>query len=107
MAYTTGPMDIYERLAEATGFDWDSGNAEKNRAKHGVTQAECEQVFFNAPLVAAADAAHSGQEARFFVLGQTDAGRLLFEAFTLRGTRIRVISARDMSRKERSIYVSA
>jgi len=99
-------MDVYEQLAQATGFDWDAGNVEKNWRKHQVSAAECEQVFFNQPLIAAPDVAHSEQESRFFLLGQTDAARLLFVVFTLRGTLIRVISARDMSRKERKVYGS-
>ncbi|HLA63069.1 MAG TPA: BrnT family toxin [Rhodothermales bacterium] len=97
-------MDLYERLASATGFDWDEGNVTKSVEKHGVSTAECEQVFFNAPLLAAADPGHSSQEPRFFALGQTDAGRHLFVAFTLRGTLIRPISTRDMSRRERAAY---
>lgn len=99
--------DLHARLAAATGFQWDEGNATKNRSKHEVTQAECEQVFFNAPLVLAADPAHSGAEGRYFALGQTDAGRLLLEVFTLRGALVRVISARPMSRREREVYADA
>jgi uncharacterized DUF497 family protein len=99
--------DLRDRLAEATGFQWDDGNATKNWAKHEVTQAECEQVFFNTPLVLATDPEHSGAEPRFFALGQTDAGRLLLEVFTLRGSLIRVISARPMSRREREVYADA
>jgi uncharacterized DUF497 family protein len=97
-------MDIHEQLAAATGFEWDAGNLEKNWLAHQVSPAECEQVFFNAPAIAAQDPAHSQAELRFFLLGQTDAGRLLFVAFTLRETLIRIISARDMSRKERKVY---
>jgi uncharacterized protein len=99
--------DLHDRLAAVTGFQWDAGNATKNWSKHAVTQAECEQVFFNAPLVLASDPGHSGAEGRFFALGQTDAGRLLLEVFTLRGTLIRVISARPMSRREREVYGDA
>jgi uncharacterized protein len=97
-------MDAYEQLAAATGFQWDAGNLEKNWRSHQVTPAECEQVFFNQPFIAADDPAHSALERRFFVLGQTDAGRLLFVVFTVRDTLIRVISARDMSRREREAY---
>jgi uncharacterized protein len=100
-------MDPYEQLADATGFEWDAGNLEKNWERHQVSAAECEQLFFNQPLVAAPDPAHSEGEARFYALGQTDAGRLLFVVFTLRGTLIRVISARDMSRRERKEYRQA
>lgn len=99
-------MDVHGQLAQTSGFQWDSDNLEKNWLAHQVSAAECEQVFFNQPLVAAADIAHSQEEARFYSLGPTDSGRLLFVVFTLRGTLIRVISARDMSRKERKIYQS-
>lgn len=97
-------MDADELLRGATGFEWDAGNAEKNWRSHEVTSTECEQDFFNQPLIVAPDVPHSVTEDRFFVLGQTDAGRELFLVFTLRGELIRVISARDMSRKERKVY---
>lgn len=99
-------MDTYEQIAQATGFEWNAGNLEKNWHKHQVSAAECEQVFFNKPLVAAPDVAYSQQEVRVFALGQTDLGRLMFVVFTVRGTLIRVISARNMSRKERKVYES-
>jgi uncharacterized protein len=99
-------MDIAERLQRASGFQWDAGNAEKNWLSHQVRTSECEQVFFNQPLIAAADLAHSEQEDRFYVLGRSDAGRELFLVFTLRDDLIRVISARDMGRKERKVYRS-
>ena len=88
------------------GFDWDTGNARKSSDKHEVSQAEAEQVFFNAPLSVAPDTRHSSDEPRFHALGKTDDGRRLHITFTLRsdGTLIRVISARDMHRKERRIY---
>ena len=88
------------------GFDWSGGNAEKNWKRHGVAPVEAEQVFFNAPLVCGDDLGHSGNEKRFYALGQTDAGRELFIAFTMRGRSVRVVSARDMSRKERKAYRS-
>ena len=96
-------IDLRARLAQATGFEWDAGNAPKNWAKHEVSQAECEQVFFNAPLVPAVDPAHSAQEDRVFALGQTDGERLLLVVFTIRGPLVRVISARPMSRGEREV----
>lgn len=97
-------MDPLDRLAGCTGFQWDAGNAEKNWEKHRVSTAECEQLFFNRPLLVADDVAHSQAEPRFYALGRTDEGRLLFVVVTLRGELIRVISARDMSRKERKAY---
>jgi uncharacterized DUF497 family protein len=92
-------------LSSIIGFDWDAGNARKND-KHGVSRAEAEQAFFNAPLLLLDDVAHSLQEARHHALGRTDAGRTLHITFTLRqsGQLIRVISARDMHTKERAIY---
>ena len=91
-------------LPEFEGFDWDAGNIEKNWGAHPVTPQESEQVFFNHPLVVAADVKHSRSEKRYLVLGQTDEDRPLFIAFTMRNRRIRVISARDMNRKERKVY---
>jgi hypothetical protein len=96
-----------ERLAECEGFEWDAGNAGKIWERHRVTPTECEELFFNQPLVVGEDQKHAEAEERLYALGQTDAGRLLFVAFTIRGTHIRVISARDMSRKERRVYRSS
>lgn len=92
-------------LAKITGFEWDDGNARKND-KHGVSTAEAEQAFFNDPLLLVADVKHSKRELRFHALGKSDEGRLLHITFTLRnaGASIRVISARDMHRKERTVY---
>lgn len=94
----------HDRLRECTGFQWDDGNLTKNWDSHDVLETECEQVFFNRPLVARRDARHSEAEARFYVLGRTDAGRPLFIAFTIREDQIRVISARDMTPAERQRY---
>jgi uncharacterized DUF497 family protein len=90
--------------SEATEFDWDDGNADKNWLRHRVSQSECEQIFFNQPLVTAEDDLHSYDESRHYALGQTDAGRLLFLVYTLRNERVRVISARDMTPRERKEY---
>ena len=91
-------------FSRAVAFDWDEWNAPKILEKHAVSQAECEQVFFNEPLVVGEDVKHSDAEARYYALGATDKGRELFLVFTLRGDHIRVITARDMSRKERRIH---
>jgi uncharacterized DUF497 family protein len=94
--------------AKINGFEWDEGNARKNE-KHEVSTAEAEQVFFNAPLLVLEDPGHSSHEQRFHALGESDDGRKLHVTFTLRhaGEKIRVISARDMHRKERAIYEKA
>jgi uncharacterized protein len=95
--------------AGVTGFDWDEGNSRKNIDKYSVSQAEAEQVFFNQPLLVVADPRHSTLEQRYHALGITDDGRRLHISFTLRatGTLVRVISARDMHRKERVIHDQA
>ncbi len=96
-------------LDRITGFDWDAGNVTKSAAQHAVSGLEAEQVFFNAPLVLAEDLQHSQAERRYHALGRTDAGRRLHITFTLRAsaTQIRIISARDMHRKERKLYAQA
>jgi uncharacterized DUF497 family protein len=98
--------DIFDILSRCTGFEWDEHNSEKNWQRHRVTPSECEEIFFNRPMVIADDAKHSKIENRFYALGHTDAGRMLFVVFTVRQTLIRVISARDMNRKERKVYRS-
>ena len=97
-------MKPLDALADCTGFDWDEGNADKNWRKHRVSASECEQVFFNQPLVIAKDPEHSKQEMRFYGLGQTDAGRGLFVIFTIRQNLIRIVSARNMNRNEQKRY---
>jgi hypothetical protein len=96
-------------LDQIAGFDWDDGNRRKSADKHDVSQAEAESVFFNDPLIVVEDARHSEREPRLNALGKTAQNRLLHITFTLRqnGTMIRVISARDMHRKERKAYEQA
>ena len=95
-------------LQAIAGLDWDAGNSRKNE-RHGVSVAEAEQVFFNQPLLILADDAHSQLELRYHALGKSAERRRLHVTFTLRkrGTLIRVISVRDMHRKERAIYEQA
>ena len=96
-------------LDHITGFDWDDGNSRKSADKHDVSQAEAESVFFNDPLIIVEDAKHSEREHRFHALGKTAQNRLLHITFTLRQNRtmVRVISARDMHRKEKKAYEQA
>jgi uncharacterized DUF497 family protein len=93
-----------ELLKYCTGFEWDKGNSRKNWIRHQVTRNECEQVFFNEPKIINEDKKHSQFEKRFYLLGITDRKRFLFLVFVLRGKLIRIISARDMSKKERRIF---
>ncbi len=92
-----------EPFNKITGFEWDSGNEQKN-LKHAVVPNEVEQVFLNEPLLVLNDLKHSYRELRYHALGRTTDGRLLHITFTIRTNRIRIISARDMHRKERVIY---
>ncbi len=96
-------------MSRIEGFDWDGGNSRKSADKHDVSQAEAESFFFNDPLIIIDDARHSGKEPRPNALGKTTQDRLLHVTFTLRqdATLIRVISARDMHRKERKAYEQA
>lgn len=99
--------DIYAQLAECDGFDWDEGNAPKVRARHHFEPGECEQAFFGAPLLVSADLKHSQIEARWRALGMTLGGRAIYLVFTLRASKIRVLAARNMNRKERRDYEQA
>lgn len=102
--YTSPVADPRDPLAVCTGFDWDRANAEKIREGHQVTPGECEEAFLNEPFLLAKDEKHSQREPRYYALGQTEAGRRLFLVFTIREQLVRVISARDMSRRERREY---
>jgi uncharacterized DUF497 family protein len=87
-----------------SSFQWDQGNIDKNLIKHRVENWECEQIFFNSPLLVLDDSQHSIPEKRWAAFGKTDADRFLIVIFTKRGGLIRVISARDMNKKERKFY---
>ncbi len=91
-------------LSSFVGFEWDDGNDSKNWKKHDVTNQECEEAFFNLPVLVFDDEAHSETEERYYLLGRTNSARELFVVFTLRGNLIRVISARDQTRIERQRY---
>jgi uncharacterized protein len=92
-------------LEECTGFDWDQGNSTKNWDQHDVSNAECEQIFFNRPLIIKRDKEHSRLENRYYVLGRTNVNRFLFTVFTVRNDKIRIISARDMTDVEIGGYL--
>jgi hypothetical protein len=98
---------VAELIEAVEGFAWDAGNSEKNWKRHQVTQAECEQVFANLPLLLSVTAKAGEVESRYFALGRTDTLRELAVVFTVRGRRVRVISARPMSRRERKEYAHA
>ena len=90
-------------LGGVQGFEWDGGNSDKNEKKHGVTDREAEEIFFNKPLIIGRSP-KGEPEVRYAALGKTYGSRLLTVVFTVRSKRIRVISARPMSRREREFY---
>lgn len=93
-------------LPENSSFDWDEANI-THIAKHKVLPEEAEEVFYQEPQVISSDEKHSSEEARYAFLGQTKTGRRLSIIFTLRGKhkeKIRVISARDQSKREEKEY---
>jgi uncharacterized DUF497 family protein len=92
---------IFEQFS---GFQWDRGNIDKNLIKHNVKNWECEQVFFNRPLIVLDDPRHSIAEKRWAAFGKTDTDRFLVIIFTKRNNLIRIISARDMNKREREFY---
>ena len=91
-------------FSRIVGFDWDEANFYKNIGKHNVFATEAEQVFFNHPLVVKRDLKHSQNEERFYALGRTHHDSLLFIVFTVRSDKIRVISAREMTKREVRVY---
>ena len=91
-------------FSKIEGFEWDNGNIEKNWLKHEVTWEECEEVFFDKNFVIFNDQKHSQEEERYLVFGKTDKNRLLSVAFAIRYNKIRIITARHQSRKERKQY---
>lgn len=93
-----------DSLDGCSGFEWVESNTHKNWERHRVSPEEAEDVFFNDPLVVRNDIRHSRREKRFYALGQTSGGRCLFVAFTIRQSLVRVISVRDMNRRERDAY---
>jgi len=95
---------VKDIVSNCNGFEWDEGNSNKNWHLHRVTDGECEDVFFNLPLIIAADAKHSIREKRFYALGRTENNHWLFIAFTVRENLIRVVSARDMTGREQRKY---
>lgn len=85
-------------------FEWDEGNIDKNYKKHGFTPKQAEEMFLDENLLQLEDIRHSQNEKRFTVLGKTFQKKLLFTAFTIRNSKIRIISIRTANKKERRIY---
>ena len=97
-------MPRRDPLEACVGFDWDESNVQKNWERHGITPEEAEEVFFHEPLIVREDMRHGRNEKRYYALGQTTSGRLLFAAFTIRRHLICVISVKDMNRNEIEVY---
>ena len=93
-----------KKLPKPIAFEWETGNKDKNWQKHKVDAKEAEEVFFNIPLLSVLDEKHSTKELRFQALGKTNDNRKLFVSYTIRSNKIRIISIRDMNKKEKNIY---
>lgn len=91
-------------LENCAGFEWDEGNSMKNWYGHRVSDLECEEIFANKPLIIAVNTKHLSKEKRYEALGKTNQSRWLFATFTIRRNLIRIISAREMNRKESNRY---
>lgn len=91
-------------LSEPVIFQWDKGNIDKNWVRHKVTNKECEEVFFDKNKKIAKDRFHSKKENRYILLGKTKRGRILYTVFTIRNKRVRIISSRNINRKENKLY---
>jgi hypothetical protein len=87
-------------------FEWDLAKAESNLGKHGVSFVEAMTIFGDPLEKTIPDPDHSGREFRFLSIGHSERGRLLVVAYTEREERIRLISAREASAKERRDYAS-
>lgn len=96
--------NLMKILPDPISFDWDKGNRDKNLKKHNVTDREAEEVFKNRPTFIFKDEKHSLVEKRYMIWGTTNTGRKLAVIFTIRKNKIRVISSRDMHKKERREY---
>jgi uncharacterized protein len=102
--YRIQQIIMKEKFEQIVGFQWDDGDVDQKRVLHKIKNWECEQIFFNAPLLIIGDPGHSSTEERWAAFGHADEGRLLTVVFTKRKNLIRIISARDRSRKERRFY---
>jgi len=89
---------------EPIEFVWDKGNKDKNWLKHKVANQECEEAFFDKKKKTFKDELHSKGEEKFRIIGKARQGRCLFVVFTIRDSKIRIISARDTNRKEVKLY---
>lgn len=92
------------RLDKSIEFLWDKGNLDKNWLKHQVLVSESEEIFYDDNKIILKDILHSDKEDRFIILGKTKKHRLLFVVFTKRDNKIRIISARNVDKKEKILY---
>lgn len=97
-------MGEVRKYKESIEFIWDRGNTDKNWRKQKVNNRECEEIFYDKGKKISKDALHSRKENRFILLGKTKKNRLLYIVFTIRNKKIRIISARDINKKEVPLY---
>lgn len=104
MSHATITNEGSRTLKEISGFEWDKGNKQKSLVRHEVSNEECEEIFFDPNKEIQKDILHSMDEERYVLIGQTKQRRLLYIIFTIRKDKVRVISARDINKKERKLY---
>lgn len=90
-------------ILDVDGFDWDNGNEFKSNDKHRITKKEAEEVFDNFPLFFGRGRNEESEE-RMLAYGKSNSDKLLTLVFTIRENKIRIISARNQSRKERMVF---
>lgn len=90
-------------IKQPVEFEWDDGNQDKSWHKHKVSTQEAEEVFFDGTKKILKDLIHSQDEDRYLLLGSTKENRKLFVVFTLRSDKVRIISARDLNKKEQQL----
>jgi uncharacterized protein len=94
--------NLFEKI---DGFEWDCGNIEKNLIKHEVTCQEAEEIFLDTESLNYDDKKHSVIEERLIKIGKSFSGRILIAYYTVRRNKIRIISVRDVNKKEKSLYL--
>ena len=104
MSHATIKNEYDRILNRVSGFEWDDGNKKKSLIKHEVSNEECEEAFFDYNKEIQKDILHSMNEERYVLIGQTKRKRLLYIIFIIRKDRVRVISARDINKKEEKLY---
>ena len=91
---------------EEIKFDWDQWNIQKNEEKHGISMLEAQSAFYDKKILIFDDIEHSLRKSRYICYARSAYNKTLMIAFTIRNKKVRIISARKASKKERNVYES-